>query len=181
MKKYAIFVIAILAIIVLAFGCTDNPLTVSTKIYSFNGISFNYPESWEEIKNIKTANAIVDYGDPNSVDAATGSVNTLVLIQKVPLPAGHTLKQSYDATYAQYAASNSSHQQISDKTINVNGQTAYEKTHKISAGGVTKQERVVWLEKNGIIYVILCGTLPDTFNAQQANFDAIINSFKITA
>lgn len=188
MKKYAILVIAILALVVFASGCTTtnqtsnqtSQPTVPTKTYAANGVSFNYPESWEELKSISTPNAIVAYGDPKSVDASTGNVNTLVIIQKVALPSGMTLKQVYDQTYAQYAASDPSFQQISDSTTTVDGTTAYVNVHKVNVSGVQKQEKAVWLEKNGNIYVILCGALPDVFNAQQANFDAIIKTFKVT-
>ncbi|MGB9937424.1 MAG: PsbP-related protein [Methanobacterium sp.] len=189
MKKYAFFIIAILALVVFASGCTSSgnqtsnqqsyQPTVPTKNYTANGISFSYPDGWEELKSIATPNAVVAYGDPKSVDAATGNVNTLMVVQKVALPSGTTLKKAYDDTYSQYAATDPSFQQISDKTITIDGTTAYENIHKVSVSGVQKQERAVWLEKGGQIYVILCGALPDAFAAQQANFDAVINTFKV--
>jgi len=186
MKKYALFIVTILALVVFASGCTTSgnetqayQPTVPVKNYTANGISFSYPDGWEELKSISTPNSIVAYGDPKSVDAITGNVNSLVVIQKVALPSGYTLKRTYDEMYSQYAASDPSFQQISDNTITVDGTTAYENIHKINVGGVQKQERAVWLEKGGNIYVILCGALPDAFAAQQANFDAIINTFKV--
>ncbi len=185
MKKYALLLIAILALVVFASGCigdsntnqTSQP-TIPTKQFSGNGISFSYPESWEQLQ-ATTPNAIVTFGDPSSVDSATNNVNTLVVIQSIPLPSGTTLKANYDATYAQYAAADSSFRQISDSTTTVDGTTAYVNTHTVNVSGVQKQEKAVWLEKNGKIYVILAGALPSAFESQQKNFDAIINTFKV--
>ena len=185
MKKYALFVIAILALVVFASGCTNSgnqtstQPTVATKAFSGSGVSFSYPENWQQLQQISSPNAIVAFGDPSSVDNSTGNVNTLVVVQKVALPSGSTLKQVYDSTYAQFAAKDSSFKTISDTTTTVDGTTAYVNTHTVNVSGVQKEEKAVWLEKNGSIYVILCGSLPNVFDSQQANFDAIINTFKV--
>ncbi len=186
MKKFTFLIIAILALVVFASGCTDSgntnqtsQPTVPTKEYSGNGISFSYPESWQQLEQISSPNALVAFGDPSSVDSATNNVNTLVVIQSIPMPSGSTLKEVYDATYAQFKATDSSFQQISDSTTTVDGTTAYVNTHMVDVSGVQKQEKAVWLEKNGNIYVILCGALPSAFETQQKNFDAIINTFKV--
>jgi len=185
MKKYALLLTAILALVVLASGCIDDTTTnqtsqptIPTKEYSGNGVSFSYPENWEKLQAI-SQNALVSFGDPSSVDSATNNVNTLVVIQSVAMTSGTTLKANYDATYAQYEATEPSFQQISDSTTTVDGTTAYVNIHMVDVDGVQKQEKAVWLEKNGKIYVILCGSLPSAFEGQQKNFDAIINTFKV--
>ena len=174
MKKYAVLLMAVLAVVVFSSGCINQ----GNNTYNFNGISFNYSGSWQEISNIKTQDALTGVGDPGSVDKPTNNVNTLVLIQKVPLPSGSTLKQFYDDTYAEYAH-DSTFQTISNKTIKVNGLAGYENIHKIMVNGALKEERVIWLEKNGNAYVILCGALIGDFDGQQPNFNIVINSFKI--
>ena len=185
MRKYVILVMAILAVVVFSSGCTtdgnqtSDQSKVPTKSYSANGISFDYPESWVELKDIVTANAIVAYGDPKSANASSGNYNTLMIIQKYSMPSNATLKQVYDATYSQAAAQNPTFQQISDTTTTVEGTTAYVNVHKIDTSGVQKQEKAVWLEKDGNVYIILMGALPDAFNSQQENFDTIVNSFKV--
>ena len=185
MKKYALLIIAILALVVFASGCTSSnnqtstQPTVPTKAYSGNGISFSYPENWTQLGQISSPNALVAFGDPKSVDNSSGNVNTLVVVQKVALPSGSTLKQVYDSTYAQFAAQDPSFKTISDTTTTVDGTTAYVNIHTVDVNGVQKQEKAVWLEKNGNVYVIQCGALPPVFDSQQANFNMIINSFKI--
>lgn len=178
MKKHALFVVAILALVIFASGCVNQD-NINSKTYSNNGISFNYPAYWQEIPNIKTALAMVAIGDPNSINQSTKNVNTVVVIQKIPTSSGITLKQAYDNNYAQLLAKDSSFKAISDANTTVDGTIAYVNTHIVNVNGIEKQEKAVWLEKSGYIYVILCGALSNAFNGQQANFDMIINSFKV--
>ncbi len=173
MKKYVILVIAILAFVVFASGCT------TSNTYNANGISFNYPSSWQQLTNVTAQNSIAAVGDPKSVDNATGSPNTNVIVQRIAMPSGVDLKQLYDATYATYATSLPSFKTVSDTTMTVDGTNAYVNTHTIDINGVTKQEQAVWFVKNGNIYVILCGALPSQFAVEQSNFNMIINSFKV--
>ncbi|MBI5679973.1 MAG: hypothetical protein HZC47_03640 [Methanobacterium sp.] len=176
MKKYAFFVIAILALVIFASGCTTGGNNTST--YSGNGVSFNYPGGWQQLQT-SSQSTLVSVGDPKSIDNATGSINTLAAIQKAALPSGTTLKQVYDNTYAQFVAQDSTFKTISDTTTTVDGATAYVNIHTVDVKGVQKKEKAVWFEKNGSAYVILCGSLPADFDSQQANFDTIINSFKV--
>jgi hypothetical protein len=175
MKKYALLIIAILALVVFASGCTDS----GSKTYNDNGISFNYSGSWEKLSNVLNTNAIAGVGDPNSIDKSTNMTNTLVVVQKVAMPSGYTLKQVTDATITQFEAKDSSFQKISEKTITLNGATAYEIVYKINVNGVQKQEKAVLLEQNGYLYAITGSSLPSDFESQQANFDMVINSFKV--
>ncbi|MGZ7067500.1 MAG: PsbP-related protein [Methanobacterium sp.] len=171
MKKYVFFVIAILALVVFASGCT------SSNSYSGNGVSFNYPSSWQQLSTTSSL-AIAAVGDPNSKDSS-GLPNTYTIIQKTALPSGQDLKQAYDSNYAQFTANVPSFKTISDTTTTVDGTTAYVNTHTINSNGTTIQEEAVWLTKNGNIYVILCGALPSNFANEQSNFNMIINSFKV--
>lgn len=171
MKKYVFLIIAILALVVFASGCTNS------NYYSGNGVSFDYPSSWKTLS--ASAPNIAAVADPNSMNNATGDIYTLAAIQKIALPSGQTLKQVYDSTYQQFAQQDSSFKTVSDTTTTVDGTTAYVNTHLIDVNGVQKQEKAVWLTKNGNIYIILCGALPSQFEGQQANFNMIINSFKV--
>jgi len=183
MKKYIVLILAILAVVVFSLGFTDQGFSLDftnqgNNTYNSNGISFNYSSSWQKIPNIKTQNALAGVGDPKSADKSTNNVNTLVIVQKVTMPSNMTLKQVYDDIYAKYAQ-DSTYQTLSDKNVTVNGLTGYENIHKVIVNGVLKKERVVWLEKNGNIYVILCGAVLSDFDGQQTNFDTVIKSFKV--
>ncbi|MGZ7135261.1 MAG: PsbP-related protein [Methanobacterium sp.] len=173
MKKLGIFgIISILVLIVAMSGCS------STNTYNANGISFNYPSSWQTFST-KTLSTIVAVGDPKTVDNSTGYPNTYALVQKATIPSGSSLKQVYDAVYAQYAAGLTNYKTISENTTTVDGTTAYVNIHSYDINGTPTQEEAVWIGKNSTIYVILCGALPGDFASQQSNFNMIINSFKV--
>ncbi len=178
MRKQIIFVVAILAVVVFASGCTTSGN--STKTYNDSGISFSYPDNWQKLGNVTNAqNLVVAFGDPDSMNSSTNLANTFVFVQKIQLPAGYTLKQAQDAVFAMVKTSDPNFQKISNRTITVNGLTGYEVTYKENAGGVQKQEVSAWFAKNGYIYVVTGSTLPSEFNNQKAKFDAIINSFQL--
>ena len=118
--------------------------------------------------------------DPDSLASNGKDYYTLAAIQTVALPSNITLKEAYDATYSNFE-NDSSYVIVSQRVLTINGTPAYENIHKIDVNGVTKKERATWLEKNGTIYIILCGTLPKDFDSQQTNFDLITYSFKVTA
>lgn len=174
MKKYALFVVAILALVVFASGCTDQ-----TKTYSSNGITFNYPGSWQELSQVNNENGIAGVGDPSSVNSSSKLANTVVVVQKVAMPSGLTLQEAVDALITSFQSQDPNFQKISQKTITFNGATAYEIVYKMGANGVQKQEKAVIFEKNGYLYAITGSSLPNDFNNQQANFDMVINSFKV--
>ncbi len=48
MKK-KIFILVILALVIVVSGCTSNQAPSANKIYSAKGLSFTYPEIWEEL------------------------------------------------------------------------------------------------------------------------------------
>lgn len=177
--KIFILIFLLLVIIPIYNGNITNANTVNAKNYTDNGIFFEYPQNWQQLNQIESPNALTAFGDPQSANQLTGNINTLVIIQKASLPSGSTLKQVYDSNYAEIEAHDSSFKTISESLKRVDGTVAHVNTHTVNVNGVLKQEKAVWLEKNGNIYVILCGALPDTFDAQQTNFDMIINSFQV--
>jgi len=174
MKKYGLLILAILAVVVFASGCTSS----GQNTYNSNGISFNYPGSWKEI-SATNVDSVAGVGDPNSFDNSTKMENTVVVIQKIEMPSGYTLNQVVDTIITQFASQDPNFQKISENTITVNGATAYEVVYKMGSNGVQKQEKAVFLEQNGNLYDISCSALPNDFDSQQANFDMVINSFKV--
>lgn len=189
MKKY-LPIFAIIALVVFVAGCVDSGTTndtavnttvpdIPSKTYAKNGISFKYPQSWTSAVTTNIPGTIVGLADPKSKNS-NGNYNTLAIVSKDQLPSGSTVKQSFDATFEQYANNDSSFKLISERTLNINGLTAYEKVYYINVSGIKKQERSTWLEDNGTIYMILCNALPEDYDSQQTNFDLITYSFKVT-
>ena len=65
------------------------------------------------------------YGDPKSVSKDL-TYNTIAIVSKQALPSGSTVKESFDATYEQYANNGTGYNLISERTLNIDGTTAYE-------------------------------------------------------
>jgi len=182
MKEFGALLFIVLAVAV--SGCTvttdgnNTAQDIPYRTYSDSEISFRYPANWtSENLSVSTPNSIAVVADPSGVDEA-GNLETLVIIQSIPLPSGRTLKEVYDETYRAFSGE-PGYRLISERTLTVDGVTAYENIHTINVDGVTKQERATWLERNGKIYVILCGTTPGRFDSEQKNFDLITYSFRV--
>lgn len=180
MKNYLIIFILISAL-VLSFGCTDKGNQTSqnskndTKTFTGDDISFQYPGSWKTIGS-QSRDSVIAVGDPATNDG-NGNARVNVLIQKTVLPQGQTFLQYYNSTYTQYKSQNLGFEPVSEGTVVVNGITAYENIYKINSGE-QKEQRAIWIQKGGLIYIILCSAPVAEFNNQQANFDIIVNSFK---
>lgn len=176
MKNYPFLaVIVILSLIVLASGCISSDSTNKTKTYSGNGVSFVYNGTWE-VANATSNDSIVAVADPKTVDAQKNP-NTFVLIQKPNQTQNSDLQQLYNQNYAKLF-NNSSNQHVSEANITVNNNKAMENVYLTNSSGVQMQMRAVWLSQKGVVYVILCGTLPANFDKEQKNFDLVVNSFK---
>lgn len=176
MKKYLIFVTIILfCMVILTSGCVNNDNSNTTKSYSGNGVSFTYNGTWN-IANTTSPNGIVAVGDPRTVDAENNP-NTFVLIQKANVTVGSDLQAAYNQNYANFF-NKTANQRVSEANITINNNRALENVYITNSGGVQRQMRAVWISQNGVVYVILCGTIPSSFDKEQPNFDLVINSFK---
>jgi hypothetical protein len=176
MKKYPfLLAILLLLLVVMISGCTNKNDTNATKSYSQNGISFVYNGTWE-IANTTSPNAIVAVGDPKTVDSQNDPY-TFVLIQKPNATQNADLQTTYTENYNKFF-NNTTNQRVSEANITLNNNKAFENVYISDFGGVQRQMRAVWLVQNGVIYVILCGTIPANFDNEQKNFDLVINSFK---
>ena len=180
LKKY-LFAIILLLSIVLISGCTTtgNQTTSNTstgvKLYNGDQFSFNYPSTWQLIIS-QAQNSSIAVGDPTSADSS-GNVQVNVEIQTAVKPSNITIQEYYNSTYAQFAAQNLGYRQLSDGTITVNGKTALENVYILSS--ISKEQRAVWIQDGNIIHIILCSAPVSQYNNQQANFNTIINSFKL--
>ena len=82
MKKYFLFVIAIVGLVVMASGCisqTGNNST-ATKTYSANGMSFNYPDSWSLINQTTHTNStVVALGDSSFMNKTLNGNGVIII------------------------------------------------------------------------------------------------------
>ena len=69
---------------------------------------------------------------------------------------------------------------VSEGNFILNNAKAYETVYTSSESGVKKKYRAVWLQKGSNIYVILSSAKVEDYDAQQPNFDQIINTFRVS-
>ena len=129
MRRYAILVIVILALVVFASGCTDSGTAANSsgvsldKTFSKSGITFNYPSSWENVQSsdvVTGGNKVIKLGN-------LGDDSGQVFVQKVDLTKypSTTIEQLRDLTKQSFKSSSDA-QVVSDTRSTVNGVTMYE-------------------------------------------------------
>jgi hypothetical protein len=173
MKKYFLFVVAIVAIVVMASGCTSQTgnNTTATKTYSANGISFNYPSSWVILNETSNENGtVVAIGDADIQKNNTVKGNGVTII-KVPENANSTADLTNLKT--QFAGLNGT-----NSTETIAGVTANATTITTKISNATAQIKFIYFVKNNFIYLIQYATLSSDFQTQQQLFDTITKSFQ---
>jgi len=163
---------AVTIMVVLVSGCVTDDTANQTNNFSQNGVSFQYSTSWG-VASVSSPNGVAAVGDPNTV--VNGNPTTSVVIQK-PNATTSVLKTAYDQNYAQFF-NNTGKTKVSEAELTLNGAQVYENVYTSSEEGVAKKYRAVWMQKGSTLYVILCSARVEDYDAQQANFDLVINSF----
>ena len=173
MKKYFLFVIAIVAIVVLASGCTTQTgnNTTATKTYSANGMTFNYPSNWDIINDTTNENGtVIALGDVDIQQNKTVKGNGATII-KVPQNSNSTADLNDLKT--QFASLNGT-----NSTVSIDGVTANETTISTKINNITAQLQFIDYEKNNYIYLIQYATIASDIKTQEQLFNIITKSFK---
>jgi PsbP-like protein len=172
MKKYFLFVIAIVGLVVMASGCisqTGNNST-ATKTYSANGISFNYPSSWSLINQTTHGNnTVIALGDSSFMNSTLKGNG--VIITKSPKNSNSTVNSSNFKSQISKLNGTKTNQTVDGVTANV---TTF--TTKIS--NETVLIKSINFEKNNYNYQIQFVTIATDIKSQEQMFNTIINSFK---
>ncbi len=172
MKKYFLFVVAIVAIVVMASGCTSQTgnNSTATKTYSANGISFNYPSSWAIINETTNENGtLIALGDANFKENNSTSGNGVVL---------YKLKTNNPSSDFANITKSIANLNGTKDTVSIAGVTANETTFNDSVNNVTAQVKIIYFTKNNYIYILQYLTIASDFQTQQGLFDTITKSFQ---
>jgi len=179
--KPILALILILAVVGIS-GCTA--FAKQNNTYSDNGISFNYPSSWEkENSSSLESGEIVGVLDPNATSSGKANTyeeaSTVLRIGTKSLSQGDTIASYYNNLVKQ-GQNYQDYKLVSNREFTLNGQPAYEIVYTCKQeGGADAKCREVLLERNGKVYDIVSMALVNDFDNNAANFDMIINSFKV--
>jgi hypothetical protein len=174
LKKY-LFVIALLALVIFASGCTQNgtnQTSSSSNSYSVGGISFNYPENWIVTSITMTNQSFVKVEDSQSAQS-NGTKGDIVTITKAPKSANRTVETITNQVTQSNAAN------VTNGTMNVAGVTANQFTQTGNQNGTQIETKLIYFEKSSMIYTLQLITIGNTIQSQQQYFDIILNSLKV--
>jgi hypothetical protein len=181
LKKY-LFLIALLLLVVMASGCISNQNQTnqtSTKAYSANGISFQYPDTWNLTENT-TANATVIKIESPDVQITNGNATkgNLVSIAKEIIPQGTNLTTDNLTTTLSNTIQKSG-LNTTNETVNIAGVTATKFSFNQTVQNATGNVWIIAFEKNNIIYSFTFASVEEDQQKAKQNFEAIISSFKV--
>ncbi|BDZ69760.1 PsbP-related protein [Methanobacterium petrolearium] len=174
-KILPLILIVTIFMVVLVSGCiTNEEKENNSNNYTQGGMFFQYPPSWG-VAEVNSTDGVAAVGDPETV--INGKPTTSVVIQKYNNTNNYNLQTAYSQNYASYF-NNTGRVKVSEGNFTLNNAKAYEMVYTSSDSGVKKKYRAVWLQKGQNIYVILASAKVEDYDAQQSNFDMVINSFQ---
>jgi hypothetical protein len=180
-RKYIGLIVVILIIIVVASGIVifSSGLFVSsiTKVnvvnntYYGDGVSFKIPPNWEVSKVVDGSNINLDIDKNNSN-------NTQITIDISPNPEGMSNQDLINSI--QNPSNPSGWLKISNNTIMVDGNTAYETLYTVNDSHFTEimtDEQINFI-KGDYSYGLDFQSPTNDFNNEKPNFNITLNSFK---
>jgi len=153
------------------------------RTYEHEAFTFTIPAGWQTSEEV--------FGEPTAPREYDGlGVQELVMIQ---YPAGQgkgkaffavaasplAEGQSLEARFTQaYQTALPELREVSTRSFEQGNLSGYEITYMRPWGEPWWQFRDIWLEKDGVIYVLSFHALPDSFSACSEAFEQILGSFQ---
>jgi hypothetical protein len=161
-----IVVFCIFAVGIFAFGS-------STHHFENSQISFNYPGNWTEDSDLLTSEICYMESQYEYMDGA----KPFFKVQTMELSPGTSIESFYESQMQDRYVSDSQWVLLSKTQTTVDGLTAYE--YLEVANGLSYKTRTLIVEKNGIVYGLIFAAPMDQFEAENSNFNLILDSFHI--
>ena len=181
-KKYIIGIIVLVIIIVGAMFLVNNKLNsdkdvngTESLLVSENGVSIIVPANWEKA-NSQSNESILAVADPKSKDSS-GFNNINVNIERKNITG--SLENEFNSNYKTLSY-NSNYQILFTGNVSFANQVGMEADYTSNVGGISKQHKAIWLEKDDYVYVILCSAPQTSFTEQENTFNSILGTFKFT-
>jgi hypothetical protein len=170
--------------------CTLLFLSLSCKLlsgqpqpqYDNPAYSFTYPKTWQTMADLfpqyQAGREYYGLGLSETVMVTSarkqGESGAYFAVASAPLPAGSNLESAYRHAYAPIMGQL---RQVSESAVEAAGQPGFEIRYKRPWGEPWWQFRELWLEKDGVIYLLSFHAAPGGFDDMQEDFDAILDSF----
>ncbi len=153
--------------------------------YEDEAVAFDYPHSWRTLDTFFDAytpghnpelgaDEVIAVADP-ATSTPWEKFTTSARVLRRDLPAGMTLEALVEQTYARMPIE----RDISQEALTAAGVPALERVYEQYRGEPLYRVRDVWLEKDGVVYILSFRAMPDGFDEAQADFDRIVESFVV--
>lgn len=179
MKNHISLILALIILTIFVSGCIGQEKVsedLNTTVYSGNGVSFAYPDNWEEAESLDN-HTLVSVADPGPKDPENGNSLISVSIQ------AKNLTESFDMFYFHNYESlfkNTSYKKLEEGNLSLKNYESKNIIYLLDKGSSVKKYRAVWIQNGNEVYVILCTAPEQSFNQYDKKFDSVINSFIIT-
>ncbi|HIH35695.1 MAG TPA: hypothetical protein HA277_01695 [Methanosphaera sp.] len=174
LNKTMILVPLLIIAVVSLSGCITDDFVKTGETFESNGITFQYPESWQVVKSVAEG----------SVGAVASKENSEIstVIQQVPTELGTDI-QSACSNNNKNLVKSPNYINLQEVKSSVNGKPVILHRYIVNeADGSQKEHVATWIQmSDGKLYVILFNTPLDSYEKQRSSYDLIVGTFALQA
>ena len=171
-NKTLLLVPLLIIVVVSLSGCITDDFVKSGETFESNGITFQYPESWQVVKSVAEG----------SLGAVANKDNSEIstVIQQVPTELGTDIQTACSNNNKNLVKS-PNYINLQEVKSSVNGQPVILHRYIVNeADGSQKEHVATWIQMNdGKLYVLLFSTPLDSYEQQRSSYDLIVGTFAL--
>ncbi len=172
LNKTWVLVPLLIILVVSLSGCITDGLIKSGETFEANGITFQYPESWQVVNSVAEG----------SVAAVASKENSQIstVIQQVPSELGTDI-QSACSNNNKNLVQSPNYINLQEVKTSVNGQPVILHRYIVNeADGSQKEHVATWIQmSDGKLYVILFNTPLESYEQERSSYDLIVGTFAL--
>ena len=162
----------LIILVVSLSGCITDGLIKSGETFEANGITFQYPESWQVVNSVAEG----------SVAAVASKENSQIstVIQQVPSELGTDI-QSACSNNNKNLVQSPNYINLQEVKTSVNGQPVILHRYIVNeADGSQKEHVATWIQmSDGKLYVVLFNTPLESYEQERSSYDLIVGTFAL--
>ena len=172
LNKTWVLVPLLIILVVSLSGCITDGLIKSGETFEANGITFQYPESWQVVNSVAEG----------SVAAVASKENSQIstVIQQVPSELGTDI-QSACSNNNKNLVQSPNYINLQEVKTSVNGQPVILHRYIVNeADGSQKEHVATWIQmSDGKLYVVLFNTPLESYEQERSSYDLIVGTFAL--
>lgn len=172
LNKTWVLVPLLIILVVSLSGCITDGLIKSGETFKANGITFQYPESWQVVNSVAEG----------SVAAVASKENSQIstVIQQVPSELGTDI-QSACSNNNKNLVQSPNYINLQEVKTSVNGQPVILHRYIVNeADGSQKEHVATWIQmSDGKLYVVLFNTPLESYEQERSSYDLIVGTFAL--